>query len=104
MALSEKGQTMNYQLFAILLLAFPFAFPIAPAGGQAYSRTELPPLLEFLDFLQELRAQCGRRRPLIVVLWGGPSGVSETDRQSWALTLRQLRDPDLHLETIGTAP
>jgi hypothetical protein len=63
-----------------------------------------PPLLEFLDFLQELRAQCGRRRPLIVVLWGGPSGVSETDRQSWALTLRQLRDPDLHLETIGTAP
>ena len=40
---------MNHQLFTILLLAFPFAFPIAPAGGQAYSRTELPPLLEFLD-------------------------------------------------------
>ena len=40
---------MKHQQFAILLLAFPFAFPIAPAGGQAYSRTELPPLLEFLD-------------------------------------------------------
>jgi hypothetical protein len=63
-----------------------------------------PPLLEFLDFLQEIRAQCGRRRPLIVVLWGGGPGVSEHDRNAWQLTLRQLRDPDLHLETIGTAP
>ena len=32
-----------------LLLAFPFSVPSAPANGQAYSRTELPPLLEFLD-------------------------------------------------------
>jgi hypothetical protein len=63
-----------------------------------------PPLLEFLDFLQEIRAQCGRRQPLIVVLWGGPSGVSERDREAWQLTLRQLRDPDLHLESIGSAP
>jgi len=63
-----------------------------------------PPLLEFLDFLQEIRAQCGRRQPLIVVLWGGSSGVSEGDRDSWQLTLRQLRDPDLHLEVIGATP
>jgi hypothetical protein len=63
-----------------------------------------PPLLEFLDFLQEIRAQCGRRRPLIVVLWGGRPGVSEHDRNAWQLTLRQLRDPDLHLESIGAEP
>ena len=32
-----------------MLLALLFAIPSAPAKGQAYSRTELPPLLEFLD-------------------------------------------------------
>jgi len=60
-----------------------------------------PPLLEFLDFLQEVRNHCGPRRALIVVLWGGPSGVSDRDLEPWQLTLRQLKDPDLHLEVIG---
>jgi hypothetical protein len=63
-----------------------------------------PPLLEFLDFLQDIRARCDRRQPVIVVLWGGPAGVSERDREPWQLTLRQLKDPDLHLETLGAAP
>jgi hypothetical protein len=76
----------------------------ASEGVAVIAKAWEPPLLEFLDFLQEIRAQCGRRQPLIVVLWGGASGVSERDRESWRLTLRQLRDPDLHLEVIGAAP
>ena len=63
-----------------------------------------PPLLEFLDFLEQVRARCGPRRAIVVVLWGGASGVSESDREPWQLTLRQLKDPDLHLEAIGAAP
>ncbi len=63
-----------------------------------------PPLLEFLDFIQLVRAKCDRRQAIIVLLWGGPSAVSESDRESWQTTLRQLKDPDLHVEAIGTAP
>jgi len=76
----------------------------AGAGVAVIAKAWEPPLLEFLDFLQDIRAQCGRRRAIIVVLWGGPSGVSERDREPWQLTLRQLKDPDLHLEAIGAAP
>jgi hypothetical protein len=28
--------------------------------------------------------------------------VSETDRDTWRLTLRRLKDPDLHLEVLGS--
>ena len=40
---------MSKLILTSLWLAFPFTFPIESANGQAYSRTELPPLLEFLD-------------------------------------------------------
>jgi hypothetical protein len=62
-----------------------------------------PPLLEFVDFVQEIRNRCGGRQAIVIALWGGASGVSERDREAWQLTLAQLKDPDLHLENIGTA-
>lgn len=63
-----------------------------------------PPLLEFLDFIQGIRTQCDHRRPILVLLWGGPESVQETDRETWQLTLGQLKDPELHiavLEPVG---
>jgi hypothetical protein len=62
-----------------------------------------PPLLDLLDFLQSVRGKCHRQQPVIVLLWGGDAEVSERDREAWRLTLRQLGDPDLHIESIGSA-
>jgi hypothetical protein len=61
-----------------------------------------PPLLEFLDFVQGVRGNCTRGQPIIILLWGGRTPVSDTDRDTWRLTLRRLNDPDLHLEVLGS--
>lgn len=76
----------------------------ADDGVAVVAKAWEPPLLEFLDFLQDIRVRCGKRQAIIVALWGGLSAVSESDREAWRLTLGQLKDPDLHLETIGVAP
>lgn len=60
-----------------------------------------PPMLDFLDFTRGMRRQCGGRKPLIVILCGAADGVRVADRDTWQLTLGQLADPDLHVETIG---
>ncbi len=60
-----------------------------------------PPMLEFMDFLSGIRRQCGDRKPVIVLLMGDAGGVTAVDRDTWQLTLGQLRDPDLHVEAIG---
>ena len=60
-----------------------------------------PPLLEFLDFVQSVRERCGRGQPIIVLLCAGSDAVSDSDRETWQLTLRRLKDPDLHLEVLG---
>jgi len=60
-----------------------------------------PPMLDFLDFVRGVRQQCGRKKPLIVLLRGGPDGVTAADRETWQLTLSQLADPDLHIESVG---
>jgi len=60
-----------------------------------------PPMLDFLDFVRGLRRQCGQKKPLIILLWGGENDVTMTDRETWQLTLGQLADPDLHIESIG---
>ena len=60
-----------------------------------------PPLLEFLDFIQSVRERCDRRQPILVLLWGGQGSVTARDRDAWRLTLQRLRDPDLHVETLG---
>lgn len=62
-----------------------------------------PPMLEFMDFLRAVRRQCGDRKPVIVLLMPDARGVTATDRDTWQLTLSQLRDPDLHVEVIGKA-
>lgn len=59
-----------------------------------------PPLLEFMDFLQQVRGRCARGQPLIVLLWGGEAPVADSDAEVWRLTLRQLKDPDLHIEAV----
>lgn len=59
-----------------------------------------PPLLEIVDFLQQVRARCTRGQAIIVLLWGGEDPVSDSDAEVWRLTLRQLKDPDLHIEAI----
>ena len=62
-----------------------------------------PPMLDLLDFVRGIREQCGRKKPLIVLLWGGADGVTAADRETWQLTLGQLADPDLHVESVGQA-
>lgn len=59
-----------------------------------------PPLLEFLDFLQGLRKRCSRGQAIIVLLSGGALPVSETDHETWRLTLRRLKDANLHIELL----
>jgi hypothetical protein len=59
-----------------------------------------PPLLEFVDFVQQVRARCGAGQPIVVLLWGGGGSVSDSDLQVWSLTLRPLKDPNLHVEAI----
>ncbi len=60
-----------------------------------------PPLLDFLDFVRGIRRQCGPKKPVVVLLWGGKDGITIADRNTWQVTLAQLGDPDLHIETIG---
>lgn len=59
-----------------------------------------PPLLEFVDFVQQVRSRCMQGQPLIVLLWGGEAPVSDSDAGVWSLTLRQLQDPNLYVEAI----
>jgi len=76
----------------------------AGAGVAVITRGWEPPLLEFVDFLHSVRARCSAQQAVIVLLWGGPDGVAERDRETWRSMLRQLKDPDLHLEVIGPLP
>jgi hypothetical protein len=71
------------------------------SGVAVITKSWEPPLLEFLDFLRSVRVRCSRRQALVVLLWGGREGVAERDRETWRSTLRQLKDPDLHVEAIG---
>ena len=75
---------------------------LKPEGIAVIVKSWEPPLLEFLDFIQSIRAQCKRQQPIIILLWGGRDGVSGRDRETWQLTLRQLKDPDLHIEAMGS--
>jgi hypothetical protein len=72
-----------------------------PEGVGILVKAWEPPLLDFLDFVRGIRRQCGDKKPLIVLLWGGQDGVTATDRETWQLTLAQLGDPNLHVEVIG---
>jgi hypothetical protein len=72
-----------------------------PEGVAVIVKAWEPPLLEFLDFIQSIRKQCRKRQPIIVLLWADQDGVSQRDLETWQLTLRQLKDPDLHVEAIG---
>ena len=74
---------------------------LKPEGVAVVVKSWEPPLLEFLDFLRTLRQQCARRQPIIVLLWGDHESVPDRDRQTWHTTLRQLHDPDLHIEVLG---
>jgi len=76
----------------------------AHEGVAVIARSWEPPLLEFLDFIQSVRAQCDRRQAILVLLWGGEGGVDARDRDAWRRTLQRLKDPDLHVEVIGSAP
>ncbi len=60
-----------------------------------------PPLLDFVDFLRNLRDRCSHHQPIIVLLWGGGEAVSKSDAEVWYQTLRQLKDPDLHIEALS---
>lgn len=76
----------------------------ATAGVAIIVKSWEPPLLEFVDFLQSVRARCSGRQAIIVLLSGGEDGVVERDRETWRSTLRQLKDPDLHIEVFGRLP
>ena len=74
---------------------------LKPEGVAVIVKSWEPPLLEFLDFIHSIREQCNRQQAIIILLWGGRDGVDRRDRETWQLTLRQLKDPDLHIEAMG---
>jgi hypothetical protein len=74
-----------------------------PEGVGILVKAWEPPMLDFLDFARGIRSECGQKIPVIVLLWGGQEGVNAADRETWQLTLGQLRDPDLHVETLEQA-
>jgi hypothetical protein len=76
----------------------------ATTGVAVITKSWEPPLLEFLDFLRSVRDRCSRRQAIVVLLWGGRDGVAERDRETWRSTVRQLKDPDLHVEALGPQP
>ena len=76
---------------------------LRPEGIVVAAKSWEPPLLEFLDFLRAIRERCDRPQPLIVLLWGGADGVADADVETWRVTLRQLENPDLHLEVMDAA-
>ena len=71
-----------------------------PEGVCVLVKAWEPPMLEFLDFLRGLRQQCGGKRPIVVLTLGEADDVSASDRETWQLTLGQLGDPNLHVETV----
>jgi hypothetical protein len=75
---------------------------LRPEGVAIIVKSWEPPLLEFLDFIQSIRVQCNRQQPIIILLWGGRDSVARRDHETWQLTLRQLKDPDLHIEAMGS--
>lgn len=74
--------------------------PTPDQGVAIVAKSWEPPLLEFVDFVQQVRARCARAQPVIVLLWGGDAPVDARDIEVWRLTLRTLKDPDLHIEVI----
>jgi hypothetical protein len=60
-----------------------------------------PPMLEFVDFVRGVRQHCGQQKPVIILLSAGQDKVSSADSETWQLTLSQLHDPNLHIESIG---
>jgi hypothetical protein len=62
-----------------------------------------PPLLELLDFIASIRASSDRQLPIIVLLWGGDYSVTAEHCDTWQVSLRQLKDPGLHVEALGFA-
>jgi hypothetical protein len=74
-----------------------------PEGIAVIVKAWEPPLLELLDFIGSIRARSDHQLPIIVLLWGGDAPVTAQHRDTWQITLQQLRDPDLHVETLGPA-
>jgi hypothetical protein len=74
-----------------------------PEGVGILVKAWEPPMLDFLDFVRDIRLQCGRKKPVLVLLWGGQDDVTAPDRETWHQTLARLADPDLHVESIGPA-
>lgn len=62
-----------------------------------------PPVLDFLDFLSELRKQMGSGRNLMVVLLGldadGVGAARDVDAEQWRRRLRTMEDEDLGVVT-----
>jgi len=72
----------------------------APDGISVLVKAWEPPMLEFLDFLRGLRQRCGEKRPIVVLMLGDTDNVDASDRETWQLTLAQLGDPNLHVESV----
>lgn len=59
-----------------------------------------PPLLEFLDFLTELRSRVGDRASIVVAPVSEDRGdVTPMERDTWAHAIGRLTDPRLYVET-----
>ncbi|MDW7710528.1 MAG: DUF2868 domain-containing protein [Deferrisomatales bacterium] len=84
----------------------------APRGGGAVAivvKAWEPALLEFLDFLQDLRRLLGEGRPIVVAPVGrgdagGLSAPLEADVAQWRTRVRAVGDPWLSVRPLGGGP
>jgi hypothetical protein len=70
-----------------------------PAVVFVFVRCWEPPLLDFVDFLRELRGRIGERTSLVVVpVAPGTDAVDSAASAPWSRALARLADPHLYLE------
>jgi hypothetical protein len=59
-----------------------------------------PPLLELLDFIEELRRRLGSAASIVVApVPDGPRAVTDVERATWTRATSRLADPKLYVET-----
>ncbi len=63
-----------------------------------FTRAWEPPLLEFADFITELRSRVGADASIMVTPIGDEGGIDATQRETWARAIGRVADPRVYLE------